>query len=452
MPRAHVALHPDIGLDDGAQGNVNYRDALAYLDSHINLEASAGKISGLSLEHIQALMGVLGDPQDAFKIIHVTGTNGKGSTSRMITALIGELGLSVGTFSSPHLQTINERLCWNGDQISNEQFAQVITDIANVAPLSGVTPSYFELLVAAALVWFAECAVDVAVVEVGLLGRYDATNICDGDVAVITNIGRDHTDGIGDWRQAIATEKAGIIKPISTLVTGVTDPDLQAIFLAEGPERAWIRGSDFEIVNDFPAFGGHVIDVSTPYGLLENITVPLHGAHQCANAACAIAATEAFFDRSIDADIVNAAFGALTFPGRFEVVCRNPLVIIDGAHNPEGARAAIRTLHDEFDVAGRRTLVLGMLDGRDVVEMLEAFDIRSADLVIACTPSNPRAVSAADISAVAQAMGVMVERIDDIPTAVQRAFSVSTEDDVVLIAGSIYVAGAARTAVESLAE
>ena len=167
---------------------MNFNESLAYLESHINLEATAGLIHGLSLDHMQRLVGVLGDPQESFPVIHVTGTNGKGSTARMITALLVEHGLSVGTYSSPHLQRINERISWNAEAISDEQFAAVVTEIARVAPLSGITPSYFELLTAAALLWFAESAVDVAVVEVGLLGRYDATNVCEADVAVITNI------------------------------------------------------------------------------------------------------------------------------------------------------------------------------------------------------------------------------------------------------------------------
>jgi dihydrofolate synthase/folylpolyglutamate synthase len=366
----------------------------------------------------------------------------------MITALLVEHGLSVGTYASPHLQRFNERMSWNGEPITDEQFADVITELARVAPLSGVTPSYFELMTAAALLWFAENAVDVAVIEVGLLGRYDATNVCDADVAVITNIGRDHTDGMGEWRQSIATEKAGIIKPGTTLVTGVTDPELQAIFLAEGPERAWLRGTDFDLSSDRTALGGHVIDVRTPLGVVEDLHVPLHGGHQSENAACAVAAVEAFFDRPLDPDLANAAFAGITMPGRFEVMSYSPLVIIDGAHNPEGALAASRTLHDEFDVAGRRVLVVGMLAGRDVVQMLESFDARNVELIIGCTPDSPRAMSGGDIVTVATAMGVMAEQIDDVATAVQRAIDVSTEDDVILIAGSLYVAGAARTALQ----
>ena len=430
---------------------MNFNESLAYLDTHINLEATAGLIHGLSLDHMRSLVSVLGDPQESFRVIHVTGTNGKGSTARMISALLVEHGLSVGTYSSPHLQRINERICWNGEAISDEQFASVMTEIARVAPLSGITPSFFELLTAAALLWFAESAVDVAVVEVGLLGRYDATNVCEADVAVITNIGRDHTDGEGEWEQAIATEKAGIITGSSTLVTGVTDPTLKAIFEAEGPDRMYGAEVNFEVVSDLYAVGGHLIDLRTPFGTYEDLLVPLHGAHQADNAATAIVAVESFFDRLLDETVVQEAFRTITMPGRFEVVSHSPLMILDGAHNPDGAKAASRTLQDEFDVAGRRVLVVGMLGGRDVVEMLESLDARNADLVIVCTPNSPRAVAATDVAAVVRAMGVMVEQIDDVATAVQRAIDVSTEDDVILVAGSLYVVGAARTAVEDIA-
>jgi dihydrofolate synthase/folylpolyglutamate synthase len=430
---------------------VNYAESLRFLDRHINLEATAGDIHGLSLDQMRALVSVLGDPQESFKVIHITGTNGKGSTARMITSLLVESGLSVGTYSSPHLQRINERICWNGEPISDEDFASVVTELARLAPLSGVHPSYFELLTAGALLWFAENAIDVAVVEVGLLGRYDATNVCDADVAVITNIGRDHTDGVGNWREAIASEKAGIIKPGSVAVVGEPDSTLHGAFSAEGPRSMMVRGSDFDVVADDTALGGHVLAVRTPDGIADDIYLPLHGRHQVLNASCALAAVEAFFDRSLDDDIVQAAFASVTSPGRFEVMSHGPLVIIDGAHNPQGAAAAARTLEEEFDVAGRRVLVVGMLGGRDVVEMFEQLGARSADLVIACTPESPRAIPAADLATVCRAMGVLTETIDDVGSAVNRAISISTDDDVVLIAGSLYVAGAARTVLESLA-
>ena len=429
---------------------MDLREALDFLDAHINREATAGLLHGLSLESMQRLMSVLGDPQHAFRVVHVTGTNGKGSTSRMVSALLEAHGLVVGTYASPHLQRINERISLNGEPISDEDFAAVVTDLARLAPLSGVTPSYFELLTAGAFQWFAENAVDVAVIEVGLLGRYDATNVADADVAVVTNVGRDHTDGEGDWELAIATEKAGIIKPGSRLVSGITDRRLQQVLRAEGPAAAWFRPDDLDVLADRPAVGGRVVDLRTPFAEHRDVFVPLHGFHQAENLALAISAVEAFFERAIGDDLIAEAVSGLAMPGRFEVVAHHPLVIIDGAHNPEGARSATRTLHDEFDTVGRRVLVVGMLSGRDPVEMLECLDARSMDLVICCSPGGDRAVPASHLAEIVRAMGVMAEQVDDVGTAVARAIDVSTDDDVVLIAGSLYVAGAARTAIESL--
>lgn len=425
---------------------MDYAGALDYLDRHINREATAGRIEGLSLESIRRLAGVLGDPQRAFKVVHITGTNGKGSVARMVSALLVEHGLSVGTYGSPHLERINERLSWNLEPISDDDFAALIGDVAELEPLSGVTPSYFELLTAAAFSWFAHNAVDVAVVEVGLLGRFDATNIVDADVAVITNIGFDHTDGVGNWRAAIAAEKAGIIKPGSFLVLGETDPDLRAIFEREPHAGSWVRHEDFDVERDRVAVGGRLLDIRTPGGVLEDVFVPLHGRHQADNAALAVAATEAFFAKPLDADVVRAALAGVTMPGRFEVLGHFPLVIVDGAHNPDGAAAVVDTMNDEFDVGGRRILVVGMLADRDVGGMLEALEVGRADLLVTCTAPSPRAVTADTIATTARDRfpGLEVETAPDVETAIGRALTLATEDDVVLVTGSIYVAGAAR--------
>jgi dihydrofolate synthase/folylpolyglutamate synthase len=430
---------------------LDYRESLRFLDAHINHEATAGLIHGLSLDHMHQLMAVLGEPQRAYPSIHLTGTNGKGSTARIIGALLVEHGLTVGGYTSPHLERVNERFSWNGDPISDDDFADVITGVARLTPLSGVEPSYFELLTAAAFVWFAEIAVDVAVVEVGLLGRYDATNVVDADVAVVTNIGQDHTDGLGDWRQRIAAEKAGIVKPDCLLVLGETDPELQATFLAEGPRAAWRRGEEFDVVEDLPAVGGRVVSIRTPHGELSELFLPLHGRHQADNLACAVAAVEGFFDRGLDPEVAQQALLGVAMPGRFEVAGRAPLVLLDGAHNPQGAMAAAETLATEFDVPGRRVLVIGLLRGRDPAAMLEAFDARRADLLIACTPPSPRALPAEELAAVARLVPVLTEVIADPATAVDRALAVSTDDDVVLVAGSLYLVGAARAALRDRA-
>jgi dihydrofolate synthase/folylpolyglutamate synthase len=429
---------------------VDYPEALRFLDTHINHEATAGLIHGLSLDAMRSLVGVLGDPHTAYPTIHLTGTNGKGSTARMISALLVEHNLSVGSYTSPHLQKVNERLAWNGEPIGDDAFAALVTEMARLGPLSGIEPSYFELLTAAAFTWFAEIAVDVAVVEVGLLGRYDATNVVDADVAVVTNVGRDHTDGLGDWRRRIADEKAGIVKPDSLLVLGETAPDLVPTFLAEGPREAWRRGEEFDVVDDLPAVGGRLVTVRTPHGELSELFLPLHGRHQADNLAAAVAAVEGFFGRALDADVARQALAGLTMPGRFEVARRSPLVLLDGAHNPQGALAAADTLATEFDVPGRRVLVVGLLQGRDPLEMLESFDARRADLLIACTPDSPRALPAEELAAVARRLPVLTEVVADPAAGVARALAVSTDDDVVLVAGSLYLVGAARTALAEL--
>ncbi len=259
--------------------------ALRFLDDHVNLEATAGRVEGLSLERMRALSHVIGDPQDAFGVVHVTGTNGKGSVGRMTSALLRATDLSVGTYSSPHLSSVTERLVWDGAPISDDDFGALIGDLAALEPMLAERPSYFELVTAAAFRWFADIPVDVAVVEVGLLGRYDATNVCDGQVAVLTNVGRDHTDGVGDWRRRIAEEKVGIVKPGSTFVLGETDPDLADVFGATPAAEVLVRGRDFDVVDDRVAVGGRLLTLRTPAHTVDEIFLPLHGAHQAHNAA-----------------------------------------------------------------------------------------------------------------------------------------------------------------------
>jgi dihydrofolate synthase / folylpolyglutamate synthase len=393
---------------------------------------------------MQALCDVLGDPQHAYPVIHLTGTNGKGSVTRMIAALLQARGLSVGAYTSPHLERINERLVWDGRPIGDDELGEQIGAVAAVEELAGVRPSYFEILTAAAFRWFADLAVDVAVVEVGLLGRYDATNVARAQVAVVTNVGRDHTDGGPGWRVAIASEKAGIIEPESHLVLGETDPDIQAVFTAEGPATTWTRDVDFGCEANRVAVGGRLVDLWTPSGRIEDVYLPVHGAHQGDNAALALASVEAFFGASTEEEVVTEAFAGLELPGRFEVVRREPTVVIDSAHNVDGARAAASTLAEDFTLAGSVVMVVGLLQGRDPAEMLEAFWATEAGFVVACAPPSPRAIAAPEVAAAAERLGIAAEAVGDVPSAVDRALAIATGDDLVLVTGSHYVVGDAR--------
>lgn len=424
---------------------MNLADARRYLDQHVNLEVTAGRWEGLSLERMGRLVEVLGNPQHAYPVIHITGTNGKGSVVRMVTELLRATGLSVGTYTSPHLERLNERLAWDGQPIDDQDLADAIATVATIEPLAEVTPSYFEILTAAAFAWFADLAVDVAVVEVGLLGRFDATNVADGQVAVLTNVGKDHTDGSPGWRAKIAEEKVGIVKPGSTFVLGETAEDLRSVFAAAPADEFVLRHRDFDADVNRVALGGRLVDLRAPGIDVEDVFVPLHGAHQGDNAAIALAAAQAFFGQPLDGDLVCDAFSEVKAPGRFEVVRREPTVVLDCAHNVDGALAATQTLAEEFTLAGTVILVVGLLEGRDPVDMLDALGAADAGLVVACAPPSPRAIPAPKVAAAAESLGAVTESAPSVTEAVRRALAVSGPEDLVLVAGSQYVVGEART-------
>ncbi|MDQ1395409.1 MAG: dihydrofolate synthase / folylpolyglutamate synthase [Acidimicrobiaceae bacterium] len=421
--------------------------AQAWLDDHINLEAIlTGRREAPTLDRMAQLTGLMGDPQHAYPVIHLTGTNGKGSAARMATGLLVAQGLSVGTYTSPHLERINERVAWNLDPIPDPALVEVLSALADLEALMADKPTLFEVLAAAAFRWFADIAVDAGVIEVGMGGRWDATNVADGQVAAVTNVSLDHAEILGPRLEDIATEKSGIVKPGSTLVLGETAPDLASIFRSAGAAEVWERNVDFACeVNDL-AVGGRVLDLRTPGARYEDVFLPLHGAHQGDNAAVALAAAEAFFGAPLDEEVVREAFGTVRNPGRMEITGRQPLTILDGAHNPAGAAAAAATLASEFEAVASRILVVGMLRGRDPTEMLEALDVRRARLVIACPPPSPRALPAEEVAAAAEALGVPAETAPTAAAAVGRALWVAKPEDLVFVVGSLYLAGAARSA------
>jgi len=424
---------------------MNLAEALRYLDDHASYERT-GRVESPSLATIERMMDAMGNPQRTYPVVHLTGTNGKGSTTQMVTRLLVAHGLRVGTYTSPHLEMLNERICVDGQPISNDEFAVAIGAVADIEVVTGARPTYFEAVTAAAFRHFADIAIDVGVVEVGMLGRWDATNVVDATVAVVTNIALDHTEFAGPTLAHIASEKVGISKPGSVLVVGDENPMLSPIWTASAHASLVMRGPDFSCEDNALAVGGRLLEVKTTRARHSGVVVPLHGRHQGDNASIAIAAVEEFFDAAIDGEVLAEAMAHVEMPGRFEVLSRLPLVVIDGAHNPAGGDVCAEVFFGDFSPQGRRTLVVGVLIGRDPAEMLGALRADDFDLVVCATAPSPRAVPGEVLADVARAMGCDQVRVQpDVARACDIALAGAGQDDAVLVAGSLYVAGAART-------
>lgn len=427
-------------------------DARAWLDSHVNLEAGVGLPAGRrastpSLRRMEALLELLGSPQLEVPTVHVTGTNGKTSVTRMCSGLLEALGLKTGAYTSPHLERVNQRIALRGEVIPDDAFDDLLATVRTAEEAMEERPSYFEVITAAALRWFADEAVDAAVVEVGMGGTWDATNVVDGHVAVVTNVSVDHVEYLGPTLEQIAAEKAGIVKPGSALVLGETDDDLAGLFLDRHAASVVRRGVDFGVSTTEMAHGGRVVSLYTATSRYPEVYVPLHGAHQADNAAVALAGAEAFAGRPLDADVVDAAFASVRSPGRLEVVGRAPLVLLDGAHNVAGAEALRAALSEEFAPASR-TLVVGLLRQKEPHEMLTALGVGDAALVVCCRPPSPRALDPEVVARAAADLGVpddRVEVVDSVAEGVAAALLGTSEVGQIVITGSLYVVGAARS-------
>jgi dihydrofolate synthase/folylpolyglutamate synthase len=424
---------------------MQYGEALNYLDEHASYEKT-GRVESPSLDNINTFMDLMGQPHLSYPVIHITGTNGKGSTTQIITQLLIAHGLQVGTYTSPHLETLTERISRNNEPISEQDFADCVAAIADIEVIGGVRPSYFEVMTAAAFRYFADTAVDVAVIEVGMLGRWDATNVVNSSVAVITNIALDHTEFAGPRLEDIAFEKVGISKPGSVLVVGDTNEELREIWNAAESTAVLLRGNDFEISENELAVGGRMIDVRTERAVYKELPLPLHGQHQGDNASIALTAVEEFFGNVLDIEVVREGFAAVRMPGRFEVLGRAPLVVIDGAHNPAGADVCAQVFFDDFSPEGKRILVVGALKGRDPQMLLSALRADEFDAVICCTAPTPRGIGANDLASAAKQMGCeQVVACETVEAACDKALNIAREEDAVLVAGSLYVVGSART-------
>jgi dihydrofolate synthase/folylpolyglutamate synthase len=424
-------------------------DAISWLDSHVDFESNVPRRRSVpTLERMRELMDVLGDPEHAYPAIHLTGTNGKGSTAAMASALLSARGLSVGTYTSPNLSQVNERISRSGSSIDDGSLREALSTLSLVEPTLSDRPTRFELLTAAAFSWFADVAVDAAVVEVGVGGTWDATNVIDGTVAVLTNVSYDHTDILGPTLEGIAQDKAGIVKPGSVAVVGEQDPSLVHVIRSvadeAGAAQVWVRGQEFDCTSNRLAVGGRLVDLRTPGHVYTEVALPLSGEHQGLNAACALAAVEAFFGAPLDPDVVAEGFALVSVPGRLEVVGRRPLCLLDGAHNVAGMQALSRALGD-FAVAGRTVAVVGMLGGRDPTAMLAPLVGAGVRSLVACAPASPRAQSPEAVADAAGAAGMEVTVAGTVSDAVQIGRELAGDEGMVVIAGSLYVVAEARS-------
>ncbi|MFF2506197.1 bifunctional folylpolyglutamate synthase/dihydrofolate synthase [Streptomyces sp. NPDC058067] len=415
-----------------------------------------------SVSRIAALMDVLGEPQRAYPSIHITGTNGKTSTARMIESLLGAFELRTGRYTSPHVQSITERISLDGAPIDYERFIETYRDIAPYVEMVDQKEefrlSFFEVLTGMAYAAFADAPVDVAVVEVGMGGSWDATNVIDASVAVVTPIDLDHTDRLGTTPGEIASEKAGIIKEGATVIMAQQPVDAAQVLLKKAVDvdaTVAREGLEFGVVSRQVAVGGQLLTLRGLGGEYDGIFLPLHGAHQAHNAAVALAAVEAFFGigsqqaRQLDVDTVRRAFAGATSPGRLEVVRRSPTVVLDAAHNPAGARVTAEAISEVFDFS-RLIGVVGVSDGKNAREVLEAFEPIFAEVVVTQNSSH-RAMDADELATLAvEVFGderVQVEpRLDD---ALEAAITLAEEEGEfagggVLVTGSVITVGEAR--------
>lgn len=418
-----------------------------------------------SLTRIAALVDLLGSPQRNYPVVHIAGTNGKTSVARMVDALLTRLALRVGRYTSPHLQLATERISLDGAPISPQRYVEAYRDIeAHVALVDGGSPvpmSKFEVLTGMAFAAFADAPADAAVVEVGLGGSWDATNVADATVAAITPIAVDHVDYLGSDIAGIAREKAGIIKPGSIAVLAEQPPEVARELAARSVEvdaTVAREGLEFGVLHRDIAVGGQQLRLQGLGGVYDEIFLPLHGEHQARNAVLALASTEAFFgagaSRSLDAEAVQQAFASVSAPGRMERVRTAPSVFLDSAHNPHGARALADALRSEF--AFRRLVaVVGVLGDKDARGILAALE-PVVDEVVVTTSSSPRAMPVDELAAVAREI-VGAERLQvepKLPDAIEAAVAMAEElgsgaDRIsgggVVITGSVVTAGEART-------
>ncbi|HEY3505309.1 MAG TPA: folylpolyglutamate synthase/dihydrofolate synthase family protein [Actinocatenispora sp.] len=412
-------------------------------------------------ERIVRLLDLLGNPQRAFRSIHLTGTNGKTSTARMIDALLRAHGVRTGRYTSPHLETVRERISLDGEPVDERRFVDVYNEIAPmVAMVDGEYPepvTYFEVTTAMAFAAFADAPVDVAVVEVGLGGATDATNVLNAPVCVLTPVGLDHSEWLGDTVAAITTQKMGIVHEGATLISAAQSEEAVRPIVercAEVDATLAREGSEFGVLRRQVAIGGQLLNLQGLGEVYQDVFLPLHGAHQAQNAAMALAAVEALFGagagRALSPDLVREGFAQVTSPGRLERVRTSPTVLLDAAHNPAGMAATVAALQEEFEFRRLVVLVAALVD-KDVTAMLELLE-PVADEIVVSRNSSPRAMPVAELATLAGSI-FGAERVHvepDLPDAIQEAVGLAEHGEDIALGGlGVLVTGSVVTVADA---
>ncbi len=409
------------------------------------------------VERTRRVLELLGDPQSTYRVIHVTGTNGKTSTARIAESIIRAHGLRTGLFTSPHLERFTERIMIDGEPIDDGLVADAWDEVepfidlvdAELAAAGDAPLTFFELLTVLAFVAFADAPVDVAVVEVGMGGSWDSTNTADGDVAVFAPIDLDHADRLGDTIAEIATVKSGIVKPGAAVVSAEQTPEALAVLSAaaktQGAALA-VEGDAFGLIAQSLAVGGQQISVRGIAGTYDELYLPLYGAHQGHNAALAIAAVESLIggaEQALAPDIVADGLAQVTSPGRLQLVGVAPTVLVDSAHNPHGARALVQALGDSFDF-DEWGIVLGAFGDKDIAGIVSTI-VPAATHVFATAPDSDRAADPDTLADLVEATGTQVTVHRDLAEAAEaaREWASASERRAVVIAGSVVLAGEA---------
>lgn len=416
-----------------------------------------------TLHRVARVMELMGDPQRTFRMIHLTGTNGKTSTARITERLLREMGLRTGRFTSPHLHDMRERVSIDGEPIDIEGFLAAYDDVlpfvemvdaeslADAEESRRVRMTYFEVLVCLAYAAFADAPVEVAVVEVGLGGVWDATSVADGDVAVVTPVALDHTRLLGSTVEEIATEKSGIIKPGGIAVVGVQEPGVMTILTDRAQEvgaELKAEGVNFGVLTREVAVGGQQVSLRGLAGDYDGLFLPLFGAHQTHNAAIAVAAVEAFVgggEQPLSDEVLRAGLADVSSPGRLEIVRRSPTVLVDAAHNPAGVEALVEAVRESFTFT-RLVGLLAVLEDKDVEPMIQALE-PVLDHVVVSRTTSPRAIRPQRLGElVAEYFGAdRVTVVADLPDALDVAAGLADDGGV---AGAVLATGSVTTAAE----